>query len=143
MARGARGQGSGSQKKREKEIPGDRGRPRGAHHGEEGGRRCTAATVRAREKTADGVGAAPPCGNYELRGVGENGVERGSRGRLGCGLRFKEARRGEGRSHDARRSGAGGGCSRRTRGRLRDARREVGGGADKRGRDCSGCGAGS
>ena len=67
-------------RKKKIEVPGDRGMPGGSHRGEEGGRRCTAATVRAREKTADGVGEAPPCGNYELRGVGENGVERGSRG---------------------------------------------------------------
>jgi hypothetical protein len=49
-----------------------------------------------REKTADGVGEAPPCGSNGLRGTGENGVERGSRGAARCGLRFKEARREEG-----------------------------------------------
>jgi hypothetical protein len=43
-----------------------------------------------REKTADGVGEAPPCGSNGLRGTGENGVERGSRGRLGAGFDLKK-----------------------------------------------------
>ena len=53
MARGARGQGSGSQQKREKEIPGDRGEDGEAHQGEKGDGGGSEEAVRAEGRSTE------------------------------------------------------------------------------------------
>jgi len=65
------------------------------------GRRVTAVPI-----SADG--GASPCNGGASEARAREKLERGARETRGGGarLRFKEARRGEGRSHDARRPGA-------------------------------------
>ena len=125
MARGARGQGSRSQKTRNKLLGEIEGRTASLTAGKKGdGDARRRRSVRGRRRrTASAKLLRVAITNSEAWAKTEWRGAAG--GRLGCGLRFKEARRGEGRSHDARRPGAGG-CLARLLGRARKGERGAG-----------------
>ncbi|XP_066334102.1 uncharacterized protein [Miscanthus floridulus] len=128
MACGARGQSSGSQQKRENEIPGGRGEDGEAHQGGKGVGGGSEEAVRAEGRSlelGDGSGRwlrpSSVLGKRENESGGQQGGAETARGR------FKAAwARWGARSHDAE---WGGGCGLAT-GPAR-SEREVGGGADR------------
>ena len=96
MARGARGQGSGSQQKREKEIPGDRGEDGEAHQGEKGDGGGSEEAVRAEGRSTElgdpGATVAAFLGARQTQ-KRERGSREGRR-RLGADLKRPGARGG-------------------------------------------------